>query len=319
MEILVKMKFGSHLYGTDTPESDLDIKGVYMPSPDQIMMGEWPDVVSLSTNKSSDKNTAEDVDEEYYSIHKFMKMLMKGEVVALDILHAPNDVIYQSSPLWEELRVNSDLFNTSSMAAFVGYAQKQAAKYGIKGSRLNDAKEVLEWLDDLANCESPEAKIQAFPFFSLDHVEHLEQTSTGINQLKICGLTIQGTMKVNYAADIIRGYISKHGARAKLAAKNEGIDWKAVSHAIRAAMELKEIYTKGKISFPLKEAVFLKKIKAGELDYISVVAPILEEKVEEVKTLAENSDLPEKVDKKAWDKWLILWVWKYLQTVNYNE
>jgi RNA repair pathway DNA polymerase beta family len=32
MDLVVKMRFGSHLYGTATPESDLDLKGVYLPS-----------------------------------------------------------------------------------------------------------------------------------------------------------------------------------------------------------------------------------------------------------------------------------------------
>ena len=41
---------------------------------------------------------------------------------------------------------------------------------------------------------------------------------------------------------------------AKKAAKNEGIDWKAVSHAVRCAYQMKSVYEIGDIRFPLKES-----------------------------------------------------------------
>jgi predicted nucleotidyltransferase len=38
MDLIVEMRFGSHLYGTDTPESDLDLKGVYLPEARDILL-----------------------------------------------------------------------------------------------------------------------------------------------------------------------------------------------------------------------------------------------------------------------------------------
>jgi predicted nucleotidyltransferase len=32
MKILCKLKYGSHLYGCNTPTSDIDFKGIYLPS-----------------------------------------------------------------------------------------------------------------------------------------------------------------------------------------------------------------------------------------------------------------------------------------------
>lgn len=37
MITIVKMVFGSFLYGTDTPESDKDYKGVFLPSWEEIL------------------------------------------------------------------------------------------------------------------------------------------------------------------------------------------------------------------------------------------------------------------------------------------
>jgi len=38
--LIVKMAFGSHLYGTSTPESVLDYKGVFLPSKEQVLLGQ---------------------------------------------------------------------------------------------------------------------------------------------------------------------------------------------------------------------------------------------------------------------------------------
>lgn len=77
MEILCKMRHGSHLYGTTTSESDTDYKGIFKPDIKDVILGRMSKSVNLSTNKGSTKNTAEDVDEEYYSIQDFVRMCCK--------------------------------------------------------------------------------------------------------------------------------------------------------------------------------------------------------------------------------------------------
>jgi hypothetical protein len=110
---------------------------------------------------------------------------------------------------------------------------------------------------------------------------------------------------VDYAYNIVNRFYENYGHRAKLASENKGIDWKAVSHAFRAAYQTKEILTKGKITFPLKNAEFIKEIKQGKYDYTTVVAPMLDELMDEVEWLSLRSTLPEKVDVKMWETWLI--------------
>ena len=72
------------------------------------------------------------------------------------------------------------------------------------------------------------------------------------------------------------------------------IDWKAVSHAVRYASQLEELFTTGDITFPLKGREFIAKIKAGELDYTSVVAPYLHTLIDAVEIEASLSIFPEK-------------------------
>jgi len=89
-----------------------------------------------------------------------------------------------------------------------------------------------------------------------------------------------------------------------LAAENRNIDWKAVSHALRAAYQTKEILTENTINFPLRNADYLRKVKQGKLDYLSEVGPLLEKLMEEVESLALISNLPEAVDRRFWDRFL---------------
>ena len=86
---IVKMKFGSHLYGTATPDSDLDYKGVFLPTKEQIYLGNIPKSNSHSTKQTSIegvKNSNDDVDTEIYSLHYFIKLACEGQTVALDML-----------------------------------------------------------------------------------------------------------------------------------------------------------------------------------------------------------------------------------------
>ena len=93
MHILMKTKFGSHLYGTDTPNSDLDYKGVYLPSPREMFLNKIPKSITKNTSNNQSKNTCKDIDHEIYSLHYFLDLALKGETAALDMLHASQRVV----------------------------------------------------------------------------------------------------------------------------------------------------------------------------------------------------------------------------------
>jgi hypothetical protein len=126
----------------------------------------------------------------------------------------------------------------------------------------------------------------------------------GMRQYQVCGKTLQESSSIGYVLPIISKFYNDYGHRAKLAAENKNIDWKAISHALRAALQTKEILIDGTITYPLKEAPFLLQVKAGQLDYTNEVAPVLESLMDEVERLVNESDLPEKVDIDYWNKFI---------------
>lgn len=310
LNIIVKMQFGSHLYGTANENSDLDYKGIFMPTKELILLNRVPKSYSRNTkNNNRGKNTSDDIDIEIYSLHYFIKLACEGQTVALDMLHAPNAMIVTSSPVWDLIVENRDKFYTKNLKAFIGYARRQAAKYGIKGSRLNAAKSVIDVLERF----SPSWTLaSAWPELPRgEHLYFLGENPNGIRQYQVCGKVLQETQKIDYALGIVRKFHDAYGRRAQQAANNENVDWKAVSHALRAAYQVEELLTDKTITFPLKQAKHLLAIKNGELDFLTEVSPALEDLMGKVEVLSEKSDLPKKPDRKFWDQFIIKTIEEY--------
>lgn len=304
MTNVVKMLFGSHLYGLDTPESDKDYKGVLLPTPDQIIMQEANFHRSHSTGGDHSKNTADDVDEEMFSWMKFIHLAAKGETVAIDMLHASDSAIVETSPIWKRLVANRHVFYTKNMKAYIGYVRKQAAKYGVKGSKLAVIEEALEIARDIYRKHNMAARVSDFigklPVTEYSQVVMTNHPSVGEQTFyEIAGRKFQSTLKVEAFIDQLQYIYDGYGARAQAAKNNEGIDWKAISHALRAGYQAKYIYLNGGFEYPLPETQYLLDVKQGKLDYLLEVQPELERLVEEVMELAEDSSYPEKVDMKV--------------------
>ena len=121
----------------------------------------------------------------------------------------------------------------------------------------------------------------------------------------------KSTGKIAYALSIVNKFYDNYGKRAEEAAQNKNIDWRAVSHAIRAAYQVKEIFEEGTITFPLKHADFIKDVKFGCLDFPRV-SDKLESLIAECKDLSDKSTFPEKVDIKFWDNFIISAVEEYV-------
>lgn len=304
MKLIVKMVFGSHLYGTATPNSDRDYKGVYLPTAREILLGRIPKSYNESTGDQHSKNTSSDVDCEIYSLHYFLQLAVQGETAALDMLHAPVSLLEQSSDIWAELVAQRHRFYTRNLRAFVGYARRQASKYGIKGSRLSDAKRVLAFFQQ----HEPGMKLLEL-WDSLPEGEHIHKLPSSDPRhphrlYQVCGRKLIDTARLAQHIETISKFVEAYGARAKLAEANEGIDWKAVSHAFRAGYQVYRILRDGTFSYPLPEASFLMRVKQGEIPYREV-GPALDRLIEACEELAVKSDLPEKCARNWWDDWLV--------------
>jgi hypothetical protein len=304
---ILTVKHGSHLYGTSTPQSDTDFKGVHLPSGRGILLGRAEDVIDRGTNNTSAKNTADDTDYQSYSLQKFLMMLSKGDTVATEMLFTPYPE-QQDARIWMDIYNNRDKFLNRDCKGFVGYCVRQAAKYGIKGSRMNAIQDMLNFLKGRQRGDrmsTIEAELHDWSAGREHVMWHNIPNPNGSDNwhLDVCDRKVSMNLGIGAAIDIWTRIWDNYGARARAAMTNDGIDWKAVSHAVRVARQALELLQTGIITFPRPDAEELLAIKLGQLDYESVVAPLLEDLVAQVQ--ASDSVLPEKSDHEFIDAFVL--------------
>jgi len=309
MDLIVRMIFGAHLYGTATAQSDIDYKGVFLPSREEILLGRIPKCRRHTTGDCRSKNTAQDVDEERYALHHFIELACQGEIVAMDMLHAPPDAWIAASDIWQQIVRHRHRFYSKNLAAFLIYARRQTGKYGIKGSRLHAAAAVLELLEKMDQKQKLRQVWDDLP--RMEHCLELEPAPNGLRHYRVCGKTFQESVSIGHVIPILQKFLDTYGQRAKRATENKEIDWKAISHALRAAIQTREILTDGKIHYPLRDAPYLTQVKEGRLDYTKEVAPALEKLMDDVSRRIDDSNLPDQPDRTFWDDFICTTIEKF--------
>ena len=303
---ILTIKFGSHLYGTDTPQSDLDFKSVHIPNPRDILLGRARGAITNKRPKAEgEKNVAGDIDAESYSLLRFLELASEGQTVAMDVLFAPAWAeIEPCAPEWAELRANRHRLLTRRPAAFVGYCRQQANKYGIKGSRVAASRQALALLSGAVEKYGATSKLIAAAeeiFRLTDGAEHMglveieQANGNKVNHWEVCNRKMPFNSSIKSARDIVQRLVDEYGARALAAERHEGIDWKALSHAVRVGREALELLTTGNITFPLPYREHVLKIKKAELPY-KAVAEEIEMLLTDVEQASAASSLPDAPD-----------------------
>ncbi len=232
--------------------------------------------------------------------------------MAIDILYTPDDKMLVCNKRFKKLVLdNKDKFLSKNLITFVRYCKQQANKYGIKGSRINTIKKYLDVLlikdsDSLLNEHIEELK----PFLD-EHSYIIESDKLHECILNICGKKFLYTTKIKYIIPSLKKFDEEYGLRAKMAATNEGVDFKALSHFARACFEVKELIQTRNLVFPLKDREYLIDIKTGKIPYIEL-APFLEDLLIETENLLYESDLTDKPNINMSDLILEMYENKYL-------
>lgn len=316
MNKILEIKFGSHLYGCDTPNSDLDFKAVYLPTAREICLGKYPKTINTCRPKlPMERNTKDDVDVEILSLDQYMKLLLEGQTMALDMLFAPVSMYtYFSDEIWIFNRIyeNRMRLMNRKLNSFVGYARQQAAKYGQKGFRIHAYRATLDFLKCHPNeydrieslgLDKIRAWINSTGNAHIKLVEHLTPNNTFLAHIDVCGKYIPVTTTFKHTKGWLQKYFDEYGKRALLAEQNQGIDWKALSHAVRVNSEAQEVLETGCITFPRPDREILLKIKQGQIPYKEVAA-LIEDGLEQLKISEEKSVLPDSPDREWADEFI---------------
>jgi hypothetical protein len=304
---ILRVKFGSHLFGTATPASDLDLKSIFVPKPRDILLGRVKAAVAAQRPKGiGEKNVAGEVDEEAYSLQRYLGLLAAGQTVAIDLLFAPAQAFIEPpSAEWHIIVANRHRLLTRKSLAFVGYCRQQANKYGIKGARVAAARATLALLDKALAEHGSTAKLSAIGdevealASRMDHADIVfidQPGDVSTPHLDICGRKLPFSASIKNGRDVVRRLVDDYGKRALQAESQQGVDWKALSHAVRVATEAIELLRTGTVTFPLPNAEHVRAIKSGLLPYADVAAEI-ERLLVDVEVAAATSILPADVDR----------------------
>lgn len=295
MEVLFKTIFGSQLYGTNTPNSDVDYKGVFLPNMKDVLVGKAKLDSSVNTSNKEDlsaKSGAGVVETEMYPLQKFVKLVMDGQTVSIDMLFAPKVYWVEFNPEWEYIHSIRHQFLSKNLHAFVGYCRTQAAKYGIKGSRLNCADKFVKFLKGVDQDAVLGVYVEDLkPLVDDNSILHIEDEQH-LSYLDVCGKKFLFSTKVKHNLPSLEKFLENYGARARMAANDDGVDFKAISHFYRACFEVEELIKTKDLKFPLKDRQFLLDVKLRKYKYIDL-QPHMEECLDRIQKLLLTSDLPD--------------------------
>jgi hypothetical protein len=139
--IIFKTVVGSQAYGTSTPTSDIDIKGVYLQSNEEILTGQYRQQFEVSK------------DETYYEVARFLDLLRTANPTVLELLFMPEEHVIHKSPVFDIILKHKQAFLTKQARnSFGGYAVAQIKKAKGTDKMMNMEQEQVKRKTPLDFC-----------------------------------------------------------------------------------------------------------------------------------------------------------------------
>lgn len=290
---------GSHAYGTENEHSDLDIRGIATNSKRNILI-----------RKDFEQVVERETDTTIYSFEKIVKLLCECNPNTIEILGLKPEHYLYLSPIGKELLKNKHLFlSKRAIHSFGGYANSQLRRMENKSARLVDQTKMEENIlksiqhadVDFRNkyFDMPEDSIKLYVDAS-----NQEEYDSEI----FMDVTLKHYPLRDYSAmwsemnNIVKAY-SKFGKRNQNAVEHNKLA-KHMMHLVRLYLMCFDILENGEIvTYREKEHDFLMSIRAGKyLDEQRQPTPefykIVDELEKKLELLSVKTDLPEKVDMK---------------------
>ena len=142
MAILFSCVHGSKLYGTNSDDSDTDIKGVYLCDSLDEYMDKKGDLKVLRFNNKEDGK--DKVEGSVFPLQMFADKLSSMETNCVGMLFVPKDKWLVWSDAWLELLDNKDKLISKDMSSFLGQTKSQLHKQKEDPKRLYNAMRTLK-------------------------------------------------------------------------------------------------------------------------------------------------------------------------------
>lgn len=283
---ILEIQVGSHLYGTNTPTSDLDYSGIFLPTKPFVFGFQRVEEVNLSIMDKDEagKNTQNAVDRKLYELRKFIKLALENNPNIIEQLFVNEPNIVYINDVGRALLAQKYQFPHQGLVKkFKGYAFSQKHKMVIRTDKFHELDNALNYLKAYPDQKMLliELKDKYLPFMTFNQ-----------DYCIIGDLNLQKGIFVKKAVSMIEERLSKVGNRKTLITKY-GFDTKFASNLIRLLLEGKELLSTGEIIFPLTYKQTILDIKQGHWT-IKEVLDYAEQLEAETDRAIEKSPLPSK-------------------------
>lgn len=314
---------GSRLYGTFTEKSDYDYKAVVLPALSDLLLGK-----KISNRKErpeglkpGDKMLENEAETEYLPLQVFLDDFFSGQTYALEIAFAVVNGQVEfadfSPSHFVKLKFTElvNTFLTNNVKKMVGYAIAQSQIYGLKTERFTSLKKVVETLTEhvamfgsdttISSEQTLQQNLLKLKHVKMVQIENAQGGSALAPALDVVGKKFPLTNKVSTMLYSLNGLLAGYGNRVA-AFEGEGVDWKALSHALRITEQVLELSRTGKLVFPRPNAPYLAAAKSGELP-LEEVMKNLNDAFSQVDEAVEQSVLQARTPEleKAFTTWKI--------------
>jgi len=322
--LICKVMSGSHSYGTNTEDSDVDMRGIFCADPINLLTPFFP-------VKEVEDDTEEDT--KYFELSHFVSLLTQQNPNIVEIMWVRSEDIITSTPAYEYLRANREDFLSSKIAYTTsGYAASQMSR--IKGHK--------KWIMNPQPIEAPQERnyinlVQWFgdakmmpSQFDISEFENTHRAISygnhlyGLYEMEGGLFRPDGSLKTNFDGnretlpmplaviklnkDVHIKDKDTHGnywrwkknrnpVRAALE-EEYGVDCKHSSHLVRLLRIGHETLTTGKINVYRPDAEELLAIRNGSMTYDELIE-YAEHMDNEIKKAYDNTHLRKKVDIKV--------------------
>jgi len=183
MNIIYEILSGSHAYGTNTPESDRDVRGIWLPKMEEYLGMKDPEEIRDNTE-----------DTVYFPIRKFFLLAKACNPNILEWLWMPAHCVLKIAPEGALIVKNRDLFVSAKRIydAFRGYAQSEF----LAVSSVNKKTGAKRKRD-----------IEKFGFSPKNAMNMVRLMEEGIEYLETGGITLPRS-NADYLLAIKRGEVS---------------------------------------------------------------------------------------------------------------
>lgn len=320
--ILLEAVSGSKAYGLDMPESDTDIKGVFILPKKPFYSMQYVPQISNKTN-----------DIVFYEFGRFMELLAVNNPNILELLNTPEDALIYRHPILERIDT-AQIISKLCENTFGKFAISQIKKAkGLNKKTLNPISKTRKTVLDFCYVNHEQGSIPVTEFLA---ARNLRQEHCGLvnipNMQDLYGLYAgashgyKGIIQQKNADDVSLSsipkgeiqlgllYFNKNGYSTYCREYREYWDWvenrnearfqntqshgknydaKNIMHTFRLLKMAIEIGKEKKINVRRPDREFLLKIKSGAFEYDTLLQ-MAKEKQKEMEQVFKVSDLPEK-------------------------